>query len=329
MQPGIVRGPRGVQMDEVWAAADAVLALGERPTIERVRQQLGRGSPNTVGPMLDGWYGALAKRLQAPGEAAEQEADADAPLPAAVLRAAKTLWGRALQHADERATAQFIKAREAQEAQAQALRQAEEALAQETQRLADRSEAYGVAMQAKDAQIAELGRLVQELQQQLASNQEMLATARSESVQLRLAADADRRRQEAKEVEHQAERSRIEERAQAQERRLNAEVDRSRQESKRLALQLEGDNRKSAKSLSDSQDRARELEAQVGVLQADKAGLVKELQAARDDTKALQEKLDERSNDMFAVLNELRDRLPPSPTVDAVQPATKTRKTRS
>lgn len=210
MQPGIVRGPRGVQMDEVWAAADAVLALGERPTIERVRQHLGRGSPNTVGPMLDGWYGALAKRLLAPAEAVEQDTGADAPLPAPVIRAAKALWGRALQHADERTTAQFTRARQDLNAQTEELRQAQEALAQETQRLADRSEAYGVAMQAKDAQIAELGRLGQDLQQQLASNQEMLAAARLESTQLRLAADADRRRQEAKEVEHQAERTRLE-----------------------------------------------------------------------------------------------------------------------
>lgn len=329
MQPGIVRGPRGVQMDEVWAAADAVLALGERPTIERVRQQLGRGSPNTVGPMLDGWYGALAKRLQAPGDAIEQDTGADAPLPAPVIRAAKALWGRALQHADERTTAQFTRARQDLNAQTEELRQAQEALAQETQRLADRSEAYGVAMQAKDAQIAELGRLGQDLQQQLASNQEMLAAARVESTQLRLAADADRRRQEAKEVEHQAERTRLDERAQTQERRLNAEIDRARQESKRLALQLEGDNRKSARSLSDSQDRARELEAHVGALQADKAGLVKDLQAARDETKALQAKFDERSNDMFTVLNELRDRLPPNPSDHAAQPTAKSRKTKS
>lgn len=329
MRSEFVRGPRGVQLDEVWAAADAVLALGERPTIERVRQQLGRGSPNTVGPMLDGWYGALAKRLHAPGDVVEHDAGADAPLPAAVLRATKTLWGRALQHAEERATAQFTQAREALEIQAEELRQAQDSLAKETQRLADRSEAYAVAMQAKDAQIAELGRLVQELQQQLASNQEMLATARSEGAQLRLAWDADRRRQEAKEVEHQAERARWEERAQAQDRRLNAEVDRARQESKRLALRLDEDNRSSAKSLSDSQDRARELEAYVGTLQAEKAGLAKDLQAARDETKALQVKFDERNNDMLAVLNELRDRLPPSPTSDVGQPTAKNRKPRS
>ena len=83
------RGPRGVQMEEVWAAADAVLALGERPTIERVRLQLGRGSPNTVGPMLDGWFGSLAGRLQAPGDPAEGPTDAEIPLPGPVMRASE------------------------------------------------------------------------------------------------------------------------------------------------------------------------------------------------------------------------------------------------
>ncbi|PZO21386.1 MAG: hypothetical protein DCF26_00145 [Burkholderiales bacterium] len=34
----------GVQVDDVWAVADGVLAQRERPTIERVRTHLGRGS---------------------------------------------------------------------------------------------------------------------------------------------------------------------------------------------------------------------------------------------------------------------------------------------
>ena len=247
MQSKIVRGPRGVQMEEVWAAADTVLSLGERPTIERVRQQLGRGSPNTVGPMLDGWYGSLAKRLQSPGDAVEQGDGAEVPLPAPVVRAVKAIWGRALQHADERAMAQFTQARRELSEQAEALLQAQDALAQETQRLADRSEAYDLAMQAREAQIGEMGRMVQELQQQLVGTQEMLAASRSESKQLRLEADALRLRQEEMEVAHRGERARLEARAQAQERRLNAEVDRARQESKRLALKLEGDSRESAK----------------------------------------------------------------------------------
>lgn len=329
MQSKIVRGPRGVQMEEVWAAADTVLNLGERPTIERVRQHLGRGSPNTVGPMLDGWYRALAKRLQSPGDAVEQDGGAEVPLPAPVVRAAKAIWGRALQHADERAITQFTEARRELNAQAEALRQAQDAVAQETQRLADRSEGYELAMQARDAQIAEMGRLIRELQQQLAGSQEMLAASRAESKQLRLAADAQRRRQEEMDVNHRTERTRLEERAQAQERRLNAEVDRVRQESKRLALKLESETRESAKFLSASLEKARELEAIVATLQAEKADLVKDLQASRHETKDLQLELEQRSTEMFAVLNELRDRLPAMQTSDPVGPKVKTRKVRA
>ena len=38
------RGPRGVQLEEVVEAADQLLAQGLKPTIERVRQQLGGGA---------------------------------------------------------------------------------------------------------------------------------------------------------------------------------------------------------------------------------------------------------------------------------------------
>jgi chromosome segregation ATPase len=320
MQSRSVRGPRGVQVEEVWAAADAVLALGERPTIERVRQQLGRGSPNTVGPMLDGWFGSLARRLQAPADVADPLADADPALPAPVIRAAKTLWGRALQHANEQAATQFAQARAGLEAQEQTLRTAQEGLARDRQRLDDRSEAYAVAMQARDAQVADLARQSQELQQQLQACQQLLDRARAEGVQLRQAADAERRRLEARELEHQAERSRLEERTQAQERRLHAEVDRARQESRRLALQLEADGKKAAKALADATDRARELDAHAGTLQAEKASLSQQLQSAREEARGLQAKVDERSNELFAVLNELRDRLPPSSTGEPAAP---------
>lgn len=329
MQSKIVRGPRGVQAEEVWAAADTVLSLGERPTIERVRQQLGRGSPNTVGPMLDGWYGSLAKRLQvSPSNAAQDEPESKEPIPAAVIRAAKAMWGRAVQQADEQAASNFAQGREELRVQAEALQKAQDELQREAQRLADRSSAYEVAMQARDAQIAHLGRLTQDLHQQLLNSQQTLDATRAECSQLRLAADADRRRQEISDVEHQSERTRLEERAQAQERRLNAEVDRARQESKRLALQLESDSKKAAKSLSDAMDSSRELDTQLEVLQIEKAGLFQELQTSRDKIKSLESKLDERSNDMFAVLSELRDRLPPTSS-DETAPLVRHRKTKS
>lgn len=53
----------GVPEHEVFAAADAVLARGERPTVERVRLELGRGSPARVGGLLDEWWARLSERL--------------------------------------------------------------------------------------------------------------------------------------------------------------------------------------------------------------------------------------------------------------------------
>ena len=54
---------RGITQDQVNAAADALVTAGERPTVEKIRAQLGTGSPNTVTRMLDTWRGALATRL--------------------------------------------------------------------------------------------------------------------------------------------------------------------------------------------------------------------------------------------------------------------------
>lgn len=44
---------RGITEEDVHKAADAIVGRGERPTIERIRAELGRGSPNTVNRYLD------------------------------------------------------------------------------------------------------------------------------------------------------------------------------------------------------------------------------------------------------------------------------------
>lgn len=54
----------GVPENDVFQAADAVLARGERPTVERVRAELGRGSPARVGQLLEQWWEELAQRLK-------------------------------------------------------------------------------------------------------------------------------------------------------------------------------------------------------------------------------------------------------------------------
>ena len=86
----------GITSTDVDRAADALLRDGQRPTIERVRAHIGRGSPNTINPLLDAWWQRLAGRLDA-GPAALHR------LPEPVLHAAEGLWLQTLSEARKRA----------------------------------------------------------------------------------------------------------------------------------------------------------------------------------------------------------------------------------
>lgn len=90
---------RGITSTDVDRAADALLREGERPTIEKVRLKIGRGSPNTINPLLDTWWSRLAGRLDA-GPAALHR------LPEPVLLAAEGLWMQTLDEARRRAAAE-------------------------------------------------------------------------------------------------------------------------------------------------------------------------------------------------------------------------------
>lgn len=54
---------KGITEQQVFEVADGLLADGARPTVERVRQTLGSGSPNTVNRHMEAWWGRLASRL--------------------------------------------------------------------------------------------------------------------------------------------------------------------------------------------------------------------------------------------------------------------------
>ena len=145
---------RGVQEQDVWAAADAVLAQGQRPTIERVRLQLGRGSPNTVGPMLESWFTRLGARL-----AQAQQADEGAQgVPGEVLDAMRALWQVAQQQAQATAEAALATA------QAEVTQQ-QEALEQEQARVLRQEE----ALQQQKLAMEEAWRLAQAQQADLAA----------------------------------------------------------------------------------------------------------------------------------------------------------------
>lgn len=118
---------RGIQETDVWAAADQLLAEGLRPTIERVRQKIGRGSPNTVSPMLEHWFSTLGKRLDmGPGKNLPPGAE-DTTVPLVVLHAAQSLWDLAREDAAKTQIRQAEASRKETEERAAALdtRQAE------------------------------------------------------------------------------------------------------------------------------------------------------------------------------------------------------------
>jgi hypothetical protein len=97
---------RGITGADVDRAADSLLRDGQRPTIEKVRARIGRGSPNTINPLLDAWWSRLAGRLDA-GPAALHR------LPEAVAQAAEGLWMQALNEARRRTAAEAGSSRKA------------------------------------------------------------------------------------------------------------------------------------------------------------------------------------------------------------------------
>ena len=97
---------RGITPADVDRAADALLRDGQRPTIEKVRLKIGRGSPNTINPLLDQWWSRLAGRLDA-GPAALHR------LPEPVAHAAEGLWLQCLDEARRRARVESGSTRQA------------------------------------------------------------------------------------------------------------------------------------------------------------------------------------------------------------------------
>lgn len=227
------QGGRGISEHDVWMAADALLMAGQRPTIERIRQQLGRGSPNTVSPYLDAWFAGLGARLQGATAAAPGLPDG-VTMPESVARAALDLWalalneGRAALAEDEAARRAVLDAREAElAADREALEQARAVL---HERIAAAETAAADARQARE-----------EAQAQARRAEALLIEAQADAVASRQALSVARERTQALQEEHaaqrthwDAERTRLGERAEANERRLMLELDAARESIKSL-----------------------------------------------------------------------------------------------
>src|SRR5260370_19506136 len=129
------RAPRISQAD-VFQAADTLLVEGHRPTIDRVRIKLGRGSPNTINDHLDAWWAKLGARLRdLPGKEFPQ-------LPESVAQSLQQLWNEALAAAHETLQA--------------TLRERERSLAQREAALEDRTREFNEREQATAARTSAL-----------------------------------------------------------------------------------------------------------------------------------------------------------------------------
>ena len=210
---------RGINQIDVWQACDTLLLAGARPTIERVRQTIGRGSPNTVSPYLDSWFKQLGTRIQDPNAFTANSARSATPDP--VTQAAQLLWEAAVEQSrvdfDQRlqdglATAESSVAAERLRAElAQA--EATEAIRQNAELLLE-SRAFDTVVEqcrllqaAADAKLESAGREIQDLRERLdaavselaagreSARQEIdLAQARSIAAERRAALDMDSER---------------------------------------------------------------------------------------------------------------------------------------
>lgn len=97
--------PRGITEQDVFQAANLLLERGDRPTIERVRRELGTGSPNTVNRHLDAWWSTLAKRMAGKSDAEN--------LPAALADLCRKLYDGIRQQAGRDAQEALVPDRDA------------------------------------------------------------------------------------------------------------------------------------------------------------------------------------------------------------------------
>lgn len=231
--PSSRAGGRGISEQDVWAAADALLMQGQRPTIERIRQQLGRGSPNTVSPYLDAWFAGLGTRLQG-GGAAMSGLPEGISMPDTVARAAIDLWTLALEES------RAVLAQEAAERRA-ALDAREAELASEREALVQARAVLHERIAAAETAAADARQARDEAQAQARRAEAQLIDSQADAVASRQALSAARDAMQALQEEHagqragwDAERVRLTERAEANERRLMLELDAARASVKSL-----------------------------------------------------------------------------------------------
>jgi len=272
---------RGIQQDDVWTAADALIAQGLRPTIERVRQHIGRGSPNTVSPMLEAWFATLGPRLGV-GESPSGE-----KLPAPVHKAAVSLWESALAAARDEVVQAFIAEREALAKERAAQAEARTELALRERALGERQEAMDEAVKMAQAQTADLSSRLTEMRLQLKQRDAELDVLRARMEALDKDRESTRHAHDEILRANAEERRRLDERYTATERRWLGELDRARQETRQAKATWTEQERRAQAIRSDLEAEVVRLDAQLHDARAESAALRETLTLAHQHAEEL------------------------------------------
>ncbi|SPA42642.1 conserved hypothetical protein [Cupriavidus taiwanensis] len=242
---------RGITRDDVWQAADSLLKAGQRPTIERIRLRLGRGSPNTVSPHLDTWFAALGGRIQDP------QGCAPAPgCPEPVTEAARYLWEAALQSARTTAEAALAQREAALAAATAALQQEREALEQERQVMQARLDGAEAAMAQLTRARDEAAERAARAETAAAAWQQQAEALRAEHASALAARHAMQNDFDAQRAAWDQERETLMQRTAANERRMALELDAARVAAREAQKLLEAERKAAVERLSRAAEAA-------------------------------------------------------------------------
>lgn len=223
----------GVGFEDISAAADALLDAGDRPTTEKIRGLLGRGSPNTIGPLLDRWWAALGPRLR------QQHAKLNMPeAPAEVAALATQLWAQALAAAQQNAETSLANERTSLQEARRAIEAERKIQQADLDAATVAAEAAGHAQIVAETRLVDAQRLIEQQALQLAdlAQQRDALQARHDGKEAELLELTERlRQQEAVAATEQAAHA---QHLRATEDRAHGEIDRARQETKDLRAQL-------------------------------------------------------------------------------------------
>ncbi len=286
--------PKGITQEQVSHAADALVAGGENPTVEKIRQALGTGSPNTVTRMLDAWRSTLAQRLQ--------EVIKLPDVPPEAGQAFAEVWRVAVAHAEALART--------------ALTEEQNALFAKQTSLAQERKLWEIALAEAQANVAEHTAGRAQAETQLRERQmllDQLETQRIDLLQQRDRLEAQLETQQTELDTLRTEHSAALVHVRTVEDRAHQQVDHARQEVKALQQQLGREQREHAQrivELTTQQDALRAAARSAEQAAAHQAGRISALESTLKSWRAAGP----------------RTKRPPERTPPAAKPKPKSRK---